>query len=285
MYGSRYNLIKPAAYLKSEPLNSYHKNNINKDINYKMDVKAGVFYGIGVGPGDPELLTLKAVKVLKSVDIVFAAASAKKTHSIAYTIAKEHIPDTASLRILTFPMTNDLMEKEKNWENHARIIIKELEQNKKVAFITLGDPMTYSTYGYILKHIQKIAPHLPVVSISGITSYQAAAASLNLPLVEGDDSLLLTSGVNGGESLRKISEKPKNIVFLKAYRKVKDIVAAIDEAGSYATSVGVSSCGQKNEKITKNIKELYNTPPDYWTLILAKQENTPLSQASHKKND
>ena len=236
-----------------------------------MTKKTGTLYGIGVGPGDPDLITIKAAKILNQVDIVFAAASTKNNHSLAVNIAREHIPDSATVIRLKFPMTRDKSETRKAWKEHAHTIIAKLEKGHNVAFLTLGDSMTYSTYGYILKYVQKLAPHLEVQTVPGITSYQAAAARLNTPLVEGEESLMIVSGVKGGNRLRELGAKPENIVFLKAYRNVTDIKAAIDESGKYPSCVGVKSCGHPDEEIIKDIEELSRRDPDYWTLILTKQ--------------
>jgi len=236
-----------------------------------MNNKAGILYGIGVGPGDPDLITIKAAKILNRVDIVFAAASTKNNHSLAVNIASEHIPDNTTVKMLRFPMTSDKNETQRAWKEHAHTIVGELEQGRNVAFLTLGDSMTYSTYGYILKHVQTLAPHLEVQTVPGITSYQAAAARLNTPLVEGEESLMVVSGVKGGNRLRELCGKPENVVFLKAYRNVSDIKAAIDETGKYPRSVGIKSCGQQNEEIINDIGELSQRKPDYWTLIISKQ--------------
>ena len=144
----------------------------------------GTLYGIGVGPGDPDLIPVKAVNILKKVDVVFAASSTKNPHSQAIEIARPHIPDTADVRMLAFPMTSDRDEAEKAWISHAKTIIDELAKGSDAAFLTLGDTMTYSTYGYILPHIQREAPEARIITVPGITSYQAAAARLNKPLVE-----------------------------------------------------------------------------------------------------
>ena len=236
-----------------------------------MNKKTGTLYGIGVGPGDPDLITIKAAKILNQVDIVFAAASTKNSHSLAVNIAREHIPDSATVIRLQFPMTRDKTETRKAWKAHARTIIEELEKGQNVAFLTLGDSMTYSTYGYILKYVLTLAPHLEAQTVPGITSYQAAAARLNTPLVEGEESLMIVSGVKGGNRLRELCDKPENIVFLKAYRNVTDIKAAIDESGKYPSCVGVRSCGHPDEEIVKDMEELSRRDPDYWTLILTKQ--------------
>ncbi len=236
-----------------------------------MVKKTGTLYGIGVGPGDPDLVTLKAVRILSQVDIVFAAASTKNNHSLAVNIARPHIPENAAVKMLRFPMTRDKNETRAAWQEHSCTIISELEKGKNVAFLTLGDSLTYSTYGYILRHIQDKAPHIAVETIPGITSYQAAAARLNTPLVEGEESLMIVSGAKGGDRLRMISDKPENIIFLKAYRNVSDIKAAVDEIGNYPSCVGVKSCGQPNEEIVRDIEEFCCCRPDYWTLIIAKQ--------------
>ena len=239
-----------------------------------MTKKTGTLYGIGVGPGDPDLITMKAVKILHQVDIVFAAASTKNDHSLAVNIAREHIPDSATVIRLKFPMTRDKNETRQAWKAHSQTIIAELERGRNVAFLTLGDSMTYSTYGYILRYVQTMAPHLEVQTVPGITSYQAAAARLNTPLVEGEESLMVVSGAKGGNRLRELCGKPENIVFLKAYRNVTDIKAAIDESGKYSSCVGVKSCGHPDEEIVKDIEELSRRKPDYWTLILTKQAIT-----------
>ena len=239
-----------------------------------MKPKTGTLYGIGVGPGDPDLITLKAAKILGSIDIVFAAASTKNNHSLAVNIAKQHIPENTAVEMLCFPMTRDKDETRKAWRQHAQTIIAEIEQGKSVAFLTLGDAMTYSTFGYIVKHVQHMAPHIEIRTVPGITSYQAAAASLNTPLVEGEESLMVVSGATGGNRLRQLEGRPENVVFLKAYRNVKDIKAAIDESGSYPSSVGVKNCSHPDEEIIPDIEELSRRIPYYWTLIIAKQNTT-----------
>ena len=237
-----------------------------------MNKKIGTLYGIGVGPGDPDLITLKSVKILNRVQVVFAASSTKNSHSLAVNIAKPHIPKTSSIRMLSFPMTKDKKETREAWAENAGIIINELIQGKDAAFLTVGDSMTYSTFGYILNHIKASAPYITIESIPGITSYQAAAARLNTPLVEGEESLLVTSGVKGGDRLRQYSVKPENVVLMKAYRNVKDIICAVDETGLFQDCVGISKCGLPGEEIVTDLKEFAIRPPNYWTLIIAKQK-------------
>jgi precorrin-2/cobalt-factor-2 C20-methyltransferase len=238
-----------------------------------MSKKTGTLYGIGVGPGDPDLITLKAAKILGRVKTVFAAASTKNHHSLAVNIARQHIPPGTAVIMLRFPMTRDKEETRKAWLANARIIIEALETGKNAAFLTLGDSLTYSTFGYIARYIQTLAPHVMIHTVPGITSYQAAAARLNTPLVEGEESLMVVSGAKGGDRLRALAAKPENVVFLKAYRNVEDIKGAIEEIGGYGSCVGVKNCSHPNEEIIPNIEELSRRVPDYWTLIIAKRNS------------
>ena len=209
---------------------------------------------------------------MNSAAVVYAAASSKNSYSIAVNIARPHIPDLTQVRMLHFPMTKNRTEKEKAWRDNARTLIDDLEQNKIVAFITLGDSMTYSTFGYVLRYVQELAPHIPVISVPGITSYQAAAACLNTPLVEGEEALLVLSGVSGGGYLRKIAVKPDNLVFMKAYRNMEDIAAALDEFDLLDNSVAIKNCGLPEQEIVENIRELTDNAPNYWTLVLSKKK-------------
>jgi precorrin-2/cobalt-factor-2 C20-methyltransferase len=238
-----------------------------------MNHSTGTFYGIGVGPGDPELLTLKAVRVINHVDVIFAASSIKNRHSLAVEIARPHISEHADIRMLPFQMSNNEDEKETLWEENARVIMAELEQGKNVAFLTLGDALTYSTYGYLIRIIQQKNPGIPIRSIPGITSYLAAASRMNMPLVEGEESLLITSGARGGKALRKFSGCAENVVLLKTYRNIKDINDALAEAGLLKNSRGVSRCGRAGEKIFEDVTDLEKQKPDYWSLIIAKRNS------------
>ena len=228
----------------------------------------GKLFGVGVGPGDPELLTIKAVRVIKEADIIFTAASTKNKYSLAVEIATPYISPSTRIEKLSFPMTKDEKEVETAWIHNAKQIAEQLKKGKNAVFLTLGDPTTYSTFGYILKKMECIMPQADIETIPGITSFHAASARLNKILVEGEESLLITSGAFGGEQIRKNSGV-ENVAIVKAYKNIKDINSALKETGFDNKAVAVSKCGRENEQIIKNINELETKKPDYWTLILA----------------
>jgi precorrin-2/cobalt-factor-2 C20-methyltransferase len=237
-----------------------------------MEKRQGTLYGIGVGPGDPELMTIKAVNILRTVDVVFTASSTKNDFSLAVDIARPYLPEKVDVRTLSFPMTKDKAVMKKAWQENSQMIVELLRNGLDAAFLTLGDPMTYSTFGYILQEIQLSDPDVAIVTIPGITSYQAAAARMNVPLVEAEESLLLTSGAYGGQNIRKLSDCAENVVLLKAYKNVKDITRALEESDMLRNSRAIKKCGREGEEIITDLSKLSESEPDYWTLILAKQE-------------
>ncbi len=236
-----------------------------------MEKQTGILYGIGVGPGDPDLITMKAVKLLETVDVIYTASSTKNDFSLAMEIARPYLPDSVDVESLSFPMTTDKSITNRAWEENASAIAGQVNSGKRVAFLTLGDPLTYSTFGYVLQKIQQLHPEVEVETVPGITSYQAAASRTNRVLVEAEESLLLTSGAFGGENVRKLNGAVENVVLLKAYKNVADITEALDEAGMIDNSMAVSKCGREGESITNDIRKLSTGAPDYWTLILARK--------------
>lgn len=248
---------------------AWHKRSLQDNT---MNMKKGTLYGIGVGPGDAELITVKAVRLLNKVDIIFTASSTKNTFSLAVEIAKPHLPETTGVRTLSFPMTRDKEVMAAAWKENAEIIVKEIEAGRNVAFLTLGDPLTYSTFGYVLQVIQRDYPQVDIVTVPGITSYQAAASRINTPLVEGEESLLITSGVYGGDNVRKCNGSIENVVLLKAYKNIASIAEVLEESDMLENSTAISKCGRKDEEINVDVKALSTKKPDYWTLIIAKKD-------------
>ena len=234
-----------------------------------MDKSIGTLYGIGVGPGDPDHITLKAVKALSKVDVIYTASSTKNNHSLAVQIAAPHIPESTPVHRIAFPMCNDRDVLEAAWEENALIVADSLKEGKDAAFITLGDCLTYSTYGYLSRQVKKFLPGAKLVAVPGITAYQAAAARVNRQLVEGEESLVILSGVEGGDRFREIAKSTENAVFMKAYKNVADIRKALEENDWSRNAVGVKSCGLPEEKLIENLSDFEHTPPDYWTLILS----------------
>ncbi|QJB58216.1 precorrin-2 C(20)-methyltransferase [Pseudodesulfovibrio sp. zrk46] len=232
--------------------------------------QTGILYGIGVGPGDPDLLTLKAVKALGEVDVIFAAASTKNDYSTAYAIAEPHLKKGVRVEHLGFPMTKDQDELEAAWKKNADIVSKVLNAGENAAFLTLGDPLTYSTYGYLQRTLLKMDPSFHLQAIPGITSFQAAASKIGLIMTESKESLLITSGVADPEELERQLDVADNAVILKAYKNFEDIRATLEKLRLDDKTVLVSRLGMEGESILMDIKDAPKTP-HYFSLALVKK--------------
>jgi precorrin-2/cobalt-factor-2 C20-methyltransferase len=236
-----------------------------------MTPKIGTFYGIGVGPGDPDLITLKAVRVLQHVPHIFASCSTKNSYSLALNIVRCHL-NGAGLEHLPFPMIRDPQLLKEAWEKNAARVLEVLAEGIDAAFVTLGDPLTYSTFGYLLKTIKRLNPEVPVLTIPGITSYAAAAARTQIPLTEGEESFVLISGAKGAARLREVVDHSDNIVMLKTYRNFAEIYRSLEELDLLDCAVCISRCGLDGETVVENLRGYQGQPLPYLSMIIIKKK-------------
>ena len=229
-------------------------------------MKRGKFYGIGVGVGDPENITVKATKKLHEVDVIVLPEAKSGEGSTAFNIVKEYVKAGVEQMFLEFPMIKDVEARKVFRKNNADKVSAELEKGKNVAFLTIGDPMTYSTYTYVLEHI---ADDVEVETIAGITSFNSIAARLNVPLMIGDEDLKVVS-VNRKTDIYKEIENNDNLVLMKISRNFEKIKKAIIETGNKENAVIVSDCGKDNEVVYWDIESVEEVPY-FSTMILKKK--------------
>ncbi len=222
--------------------------------------RPGTLYGLGVGPGDPELLTLKAVRVLRETRAVFAASSSKNDYSIAAAIIGPHLPPDSEVIRLPFPMTRDRATLDAAWAANAAAMAAVLGQGRDAAFITLGDPMLYSTFGYVLPLLRRLLPGLPVTIVPGITSFQAAAAATGDVLAEAGENLLVASGIDEDGRLRRALEAADNAVILKAYRSFPKLRALLGALGLGEKTTFVTRLGHDGEAVERDLAKAPEKP-------------------------
>ncbi len=237
-----------------------------------MSGKIGTLYGIGVGPGDPELLTIKAARILGEVDLIFTAASPGNDYSIAQQIAEPHLKPGLEVRRLNFPMVGDEKTLNAAWKANADEIAKVLISGRSAAFLTLGDPLTYSTYGYVLPYLAESLPPNSVVTVPGITSYQLAASRLNKPLVTGLESLTVMSGVEDPEKLGELLDKTDNVAILKTYRSFDKIMGMLKAKGLAQNATLYSKLGLPDEEIRGGLENAGISEPPYLSLMIVKKQ-------------
>ncbi|MBR3007141.1 MAG: precorrin-2 C(20)-methyltransferase [Stomatobaculum sp.] len=224
----------------------------------------GILYGIGVGPGDPELMTLKAVRLLKEADLI-AAPGKDVRETAAFGIAVQAVPEIAEKELfpVEMPMAMDREALEEAHRAGAKLLEDQLAAGKTVAFITLGDPTVYSTFSYLERKIR--ADGFRTEYVSGVTSFCAAAAALRVPLAEWQEPVHIIPAVHKrpGELLF-----PGNCVLMKSGNRMKEVKEYLREQ-ERAVWMGVN-VGMPGETLYRSLDEM----PDeagYFALIIAKE--------------
>lgn len=213
-------------------------------------MKKGKLYGIGVGPGDTELLTIKACKLLKSADVICSPRSAESKPSIALTIIQpvlDEREDEYEIVDPLFPMIEDKSELNLYWDHAAERIQKRLDAGLNVAFITLGDPTIFSTFAYVAERISKAGFEIEVVP--GITSFTGCAATAGISLVEKDEILVVVPKID--DRLEKILPYGDTFVIMKTSRHSDDIEEIVKSDNRDKTVLSVQNCSMSNENIFK----------------------------------
>lgn len=229
----------------------------------------GVLYAVGVGPGDPELITVKAARVLGRARTILAASSTKNDHSLALSIAEPYLAPGVRMRtiLLGFPMTRDRAVLEKAWRDNAARTLEALADGRDAAFITLGDPLTYSTFLYLERAVRALEPGVRIEAVPGVSSIQAAAAAAGVGLAESGQNLVVLSGVDDPERLRQGLAAADNAVILKTYRSFPAIRNILVEMGLADKAVLVSRVGLPGQRIDRDLSACPDTP-SYFSLIL-----------------
>lgn len=229
------------------------------------------FYGIGVGPGDSSLVTVKAVNTLKNIDILYTPEAKKGGESLALSIVKEYVPDSVEIKSRHFPMSNHGEDKIEAWEDISREIIEDVNGGKNVGFITLGDPMIYSTYVYVMERIMN---DVEVETIPGISSFSNIASNQNFPLVMDTDPLIVIPCTMEEEKIDEALQKYDCIVLMKIYKKINLILDKLKKYDLIDYAILVSNSSQKKEAIFTNLREEeIDEKISYFSTILINKNN------------
>ena len=225
----------------------------------------GIAYGVGVGPGDPKLMTLRAIELIRENDVI-AVPGKEPKESVAFKIAAAVVPEIADKELVPvyMPMIKDRALIDEEHKKGAALLKKYLDQGKNVVYITLGDPTIYCTFSYLQHYLD--ADGYPVELVPGISSITAAAARLNLPLTEWDEPLHVLPAVHKTDAAMDL---PGTYVLMKSASHMAEVKDMLRKSGRKVCAV--ENCTMENEKVYKDLEEI---PDDagYFSLIIAKQK-------------
>lgn len=229
------------------------------------------FYGIGTGPGDSTLVTIKAVNTIKMLDILYTPEPKKGGDSLALSIVKEYVPDTVEIKQRHFPMNNDSVEKMASWDAIAAEIKADVKAGKEVGFITLGDPMIYSTYVYIM---ERLMDEIEVETIPGISSFSNIASNQNFPLVMDTDPLMVIPCTMEEEKIDAALQTYDCFVLMKVYKNFKEIVQKLEKYYLIDSAILVSNSSQEREVVYKDLRDVHlQEKISYFSTILVNRNN------------
>ena len=228
-------------------------------------------YAVGVGPGDPELLTRKAERILRSADVILAPASNPAEASVALEIIREFIDERRQEIIVhKFPMTADRSLLVPAWQEGAELLAAHAEAGRNIAFITIGDPLFYSTFIYLLRLLREQWPHIPMEIIPGISSINAAASVAAVPLVEGDEKMVVIPATAGTEVIEAALATCETVVLLKVKPRYGAIVELLQKAGKEGQVTFVERVGSPRQKVLTDFSQIAEHTPDYLSLMIIK---------------
>lgn len=230
---------------------------------------SGIFYGIGVGPGDPELLTVKAINAIKEADVLIAPKTEKKEGSVALSIAKPYLRNDIEIVYQVFPMVKNFAESTEAWEANKKEILSLLEQGKNVAFLTLGDPMFYSTYIYVYRLLKD--EDVKIVTVPGIPAFCAIGSQAGIPIVEGNDVLSIIPATASPEKIEKAIANCDNAVLMKVYKNFPEIADMLDKHDMAKNAVMLSRCGLPDEERIDDIMAQKDKKVNYLSTILTRK--------------
>ncbi len=240
-------------------------------------MKRGTLYGIGVGPGDPELITVKGARILGQCRRVFVPKARTASESVALSIAGRYLKKDSQVQELVFPMTPDRMELSQRWEESAREITAVLETGEDACFLTLGDPLLYSTYIYLLRALRARLPGVEVVTVPGVPAFAAAAALTDFPIGEAKQPVTIVPVADDLEAVRQSLNTGGTVVLMKIGKRLGEIVKLLDEAGVIDRSVFVAHAGMGEERVESDLRKLRQEGPEagYLSIILVQTEGGP----------
>ena len=233
-------------------------------------MKSGKLYGVGIGPGDPRYLTLRAADVLRSADVIFTVISRNASSSVSRSVV-ESLRPRGEIRLQMFSMSRDRATREAQVQANADDIIDELRAGRDCAFATLGDAMTYSTFGYVLDRIRKAIPGVEVEIVPGVTSFATLAAKAETVLVENGEQLRVIPSFRSDMAESLDFPKGSTTILLKTYRSRAALLDRLAREENVEILYG-EHLAMEGQTLLTDPDAIRERPEEYLSLIMVKKQ-------------
>ena len=237
-------------------------------------------YAIGVGPGAPDLLTLRAAEILRRVPVVFSPLSAMGTTSRALDVVRGLLdPARQQVVELTFPMQKEQDELEGEWEEAASEIVEQLRRHGEGAFITIGDVSLYSTFIYVQRLLEVQHPDLVIELVPGIPSFSAMTALMGMPYGQGDDRIAILPATFGPERIEAVLREFETVILMKVNRVIDEVLDTLERLGLIDHATFVTKCGMADQEVVYDVQTLRGQRPSYFSILLVSKTARPSGTA------
>ncbi|KMY31661.1 precorrin-2 C20-methyltransferase [Lysinibacillus xylanilyticus] len=231
----------------------------------------GILYGLGVGPGDPELITVKAFRIIQESPVIAYPKKLKGSKSYAHRIVDVYInPEEKDMLGLVFPMTKDEAVLEREWTKSVELVYEKLKEGKDVAFVTEGDPLLYSTFIHMMKLMQDMHPEVEIRTVPGISSFNGSASRLGIALADGDDRVAIVPAHDDYDAMREAIESHDAVVFIKV-AKVIDLMLEVLRDLDLLDKASVVTKVTSDEEVIWDVRELDGVDLEYLTLMVVRK--------------
>ncbi|WP_199615783.1 precorrin-2 C(20)-methyltransferase [Paenibacillus alkalitolerans] len=232
----------------------------------------GTLYGVGVGPGDPELITVKAFRLMQECPVIAYPKKRMGGKSYALEIAELYLnTEEKEMLGLVFPMTKEQATLEKEWNKTVEACWSYLREGKDVAFLTEGDPNLYSTFIHMARLMQQLHAEVPIRTVPGISSILGAASQLQLPLADGDEQVAIIPATDDREAMKKAIIEHDTVLFLKVAKVIDLMIEVLEELGLTDKASVVTKATSPYELIWRDVRSLRGQELEYLTLMAVKK--------------